>query len=85
MLTQSTTIASLIQHGIGTMGQTTQEKSEVRRNKYESILDTRGYCLVPWTQVHPQPHQKNMHQQEIRPQERIYKTNIMGGSTPNLG
>ena len=36
LLTQATTIPSLIQHGTVTTGQTIQEKAEVTRKKYES-------------------------------------------------
>ena len=45
MLTQANTISSLVQHGTGNMVQAT----EVRRNKYESKLDSIGYF---WSHRH---------------------------------
>ena len=49
LITQATTIASLLQYGTVTMGQTIQDKSEVRRKKYEEKLGPRGYS---WSHGH---------------------------------
>ena len=49
LLTQTTTIVSLIQTGDRNHGKTTQEKAEARRNKYEPKMDPREYL---WSHVH---------------------------------
>ena len=84
-ITQDITISILIQYETGPMGHTIKEKSESRRNKYESNLYPRRYC---WSHGH-----KVIRSHTIRTctnskegnQESAMKNNAMGGSTTIWG
>ena len=67
------------------MGQTTKEKVEVTKNKYEGKLDPRGYCWFHGNKVIEIHTRKTCINRKQFRQETDIKTNTMGCSTENVG